>query len=446
MASGYCAKCGDIVTADGLRCPRDGSLVGDDPRAPRTSPLVGKLVATRYRVVRRLGEGGMGEVFLAQHEALEKPVALKVLKQEYTEREDVVARFQQEAKSASRIKHPNVVDVFDFGQLDDGRFFLALEYLEGHDLGVEMDRGRLSPSRSIDIVLHVCAALGAAHAAEVVHRDMKPENVFLCTHGKTETVKIVDFGIAKLRAIGEGLEGGPKARRLTRAGAIFGTPEYMAPEQVEGTDVDARADVYAVGVMLYELLTGRVPFTGTSPVHTLTLVVRDPVPSFRSVDPTHDVSATLEAVVMQALEKSPGARFSSMDDLAAALRATPEAMDLPAPPAAQRLLAEAPKAPPVPPPRAPMFSSALPIPLVPARARRTLDALPSPALAPATPPVRSPSPPVRSAPPASAPPRRRGLWVSVVVVVLAVLGVLGVRVLSARGAARLAPPSSSLSR
>jgi serine/threonine-protein kinase len=209
----------------------------------------------------------------------------------------------------------------------------------------------------------------------------------------------------------------------------------MAPEQVEGTDVDARADVYAVGVMLYELLTGRVPFTGTSPVHTLTLVVRDPVPSFRSVDPTHDISAMLEAVVMQALEKSPGARFSSMDDLAAALRATPEAMDLPAPPAPQRLLAEAPNAPPVPPPRPPMFSSALPIPLVPARARRTLDAMPSPALAPAPPPVRS-----------APPPRHRGLWVSVVVVVLAVLGVLGVRVLSARGATRLAPPSSSLSR
>jgi serine/threonine-protein kinase len=437
MASGYCAKCRDVVTAEGLRCPRDGSLVGDDPRDPKTSALVGKLVATRYRVVKQLGEGGMGEVFLAQHEALEKPVALKVLKHEYTEREDVVARFQQEAKSASRIKHPNVVDVFDFGQLDDGRFFLALEYLEGHDLGVEMDKGRLSPSRSIDIVLHVCAALGAAHVADVVHRDMKPENVFLCRHGKTETVKIVDFGIAKLRAIGEGLEGGPKARRLTRAGAIFGTPEYMAPEQVEGTDVDARADVYAVGVMLYELLTGRVPFSGTSPVHTLTLVVRDPVPKFHDVDPTHDVSAMLEAVVMQALEKSPGARFASMDELAAALRSTPEAMELPVPQVAPRLLLpEVPLPPPAPPPRPSMISSALPIPLVP-RARRTLDLVPS-----ELPPAPSPTP-APTAPPA---PRRRGLWVSLVVVLLAVLCVLGVKVLSARGATRWAPPSSSLTQ
>ena len=174
MPTGFCSTCGKQVTSDGLRCSLDGTWLTEDPSDERTSPLVGSLLAGRYRVLRRLGEGGMGEVFLTHHESIEKPVALKVLKPEFSERADVVARFQQEAKSASRVKHPNVVDVFDFGKLLDGRFYLALEYLDGHDLGVEMNKARLSPGRTIEIVLQVCSALGAAHAASVVHRDMKP--------------------------------------------------------------------------------------------------------------------------------------------------------------------------------------------------------------------------------------------------------------------------------
>ena len=438
MPTGFCSTCGKKVSSEGLHCPRDGTWLTEDPNDKGTSPLVGSLLAGRYRVLRRLGEGGMGEVFLTHHESIEKPVALKVLKPEFSERADVVARFQQEAKSASRVKHPNVVDVFDFGKLLDGRFYLALEYLDGHDLGVEMNKARLSPGRAIEIVLQVCSALAAAHAAAVVHRDMKPENVFLCTERGVQTIKIVDFGIAKLRAIGSGLEGGPEEKRLTRAGAIFGTPEYMAPEQVEGPDVDARADIYAVGIMLYELLTGRVPFQGSSPVHTLTLHMHDAPPRFRDVDPHTDVSATLEAVVMQAIEKAPEARFSSMDELANALRSTPEAMEL-----GLGASGENHRAMRVPPARPKMISSALPIPLV--AQRRSADELESvPPPEGDDPPeldeadeIASIAPPPQSAPLVleTIPPRSQGrgraVAIGLGVVALVVLGVLGMRTLGA---------------
>ncbi|HMJ15050.1 MAG TPA: serine/threonine-protein kinase, partial [Polyangiaceae bacterium] len=195
-------------------------------------PILNTLVAGRFRVLRLLGEGGMGQVYLAEHEAIEKKVALKVLRPEYSTKPDIVLRFQQEAISASRIKHPNVLDVFDFGRLDNGCFFLAMEFLEGNDLADELVRQRtLDPERGVRIALQICRALGAAHARGVVHRDLKPENVFIQRTGDgEEIVKIVDFGIAQLRSPEEAAQTEPKRRRLTRTGMIFGTPEYMAPE------------------------------------------------------------------------------------------------------------------------------------------------------------------------------------------------------------------------
>ncbi|HEV8247933.1 MAG TPA: serine/threonine-protein kinase, partial [Polyangiaceae bacterium] len=195
-------------------------------------PLIGTTVAGRYKVIKPLGEGGMGQVYLAEHVAIEKRIALKVLHAEYAHKGDIVARFQQEAISASRIKHPNVLDVFDFGQLDNGCFYLAMEFLEGNDLADEIQKNRvLEPHRGLRFALQICRALAAAHAKGVVHRDMKPENVFLQRTGDgEEIVKIVDFGIAQLRT-NEEAAAGAKQRRLTRTGMIFGTPEYMAPEQ-----------------------------------------------------------------------------------------------------------------------------------------------------------------------------------------------------------------------
>jgi len=288
--------------------------------------LIGHVVAGRYRVLERLGQGGMGTVYLAEHEAIEKKVALKVLRPEYSAKPDLVTRFQREAISASRIKHPNVLDVFDFGQIENGCFYLAMEFLEGRDLADDLEEsGVIPPARALRLTLQVCKALAAAHAKGVVHRDMKPENVFLqLTAEGEEQVKIVDFGIAQLRTNEEIAESEPQRRRLTRTGMIFGTPEYMSPEQAAGRHMDLRVDVYATGVILFEMLTGAVPFTGDTFFGVLNAQMNEPVPPLRALNPDVQVSAELEAVVTRALAKNPDDRFSSTRDLATALLATPE--------------------------------------------------------------------------------------------------------------------------
>lgn len=297
----------------------------------QADPLLGQLVAGRYRIVSPLGEGGMGHVYLALHEAIEKQMALKVLKPEYSAKEDIVTRFQQEAISASRIKHPNVLEVFDFGKLDNGCAFLAMEFLSGNDLADElMHHGYIKTKRALRITLQICRALASAHRAGVVHRDMKPDNVFLQRTGDgEEIVKIVDFGIAQLRLTNEEeAQSAPRRRRLTKTGMIFGTPEYMAPEQAAGKKADQRVDVYAVGIMLFEMLTGAVPFTGDSFMGVLAAHLNDPVPSMLQYRPDLDVSDALHHVVTRALAKVADERFTSMTDLAAALLATPEAQRL----------------------------------------------------------------------------------------------------------------------
>jgi len=291
-----------------------------------SDPLVGAVVAGRYRVIKLLGEGGMGAVYLAEHFAIEKKVALKVLHPEYATKGDIVTRFQQEAISASRIKHPNVLEVFDFGQLDSGSFFLAMEFLEGNDLADEIQKNRvLAPDVGLRYALQICRALAAAHAKGVVHRDMKPENVFLQrTADGEDIVKIVDFGIAQLRT-NEEAAAGAKQRRLTRTGMIFGTPEYMSPEQAAGRHADLRADIYAVGIILYEMFTGAVPFTGETFLAVLARHLNDVPPAMSAVYPELGISPEFQAVILRALEKSPDARFQSMTELSQALGTTPEA-------------------------------------------------------------------------------------------------------------------------
>jgi serine/threonine-protein kinase len=294
---------------------------------PSGDPLLGTTVAGRYKVIKLLGEGGMGQVYLAEHSAIEKRIALKVLRSEYAHKGEIVTRFQQEAISASRIKHPNVLDVFDFGQLENGCFYLAMEFLEGNDLADELQRSRvLTPPRALPIAMQICRALSAAHAKGVVHRDMKPENVFLQRTGDgEEIVKIVDFGIAQLKPSNEEAQAeSAKHRRLTRTGMIFGTPEYMAPEQASGKHADLRCDVYAVGIILFELFTGTVPFTGETFLGVLTKHLNDQPPPMRTVYPDLQISPELEGVVLRTLTKDPTHRYQTMNELAAALAATPE--------------------------------------------------------------------------------------------------------------------------
>src|SRR5450755_2183203 len=290
--------------------------------------LIGTLAAGRYRIMKLLGEGGMGQVYLAEHVAIEKRVALKVLRAEYATKGEIVTRFQQEAISASRIKHPNVLDVFDFGQLDNGCFFLAMEFLEGNDLADEITRRRvLDAATGIRVAMQICRALAAAHINGVVHRDMKPENVFLQrTADGEEIVKIVDFGIAQLRSKDDAVV--ETKRRLTRTGMIFGTPEYMAPEQASGKHADLRADIYAVGIIMYEMFTGAVPFTGETFLGVLTKHLNEPAPAMNAVYPDLTISPQLQAVIMRALEKDPAVRYQTMLEFAQAITGTPDAAAL----------------------------------------------------------------------------------------------------------------------
>src|SRR5262245_23843693 len=233
------------------------------PAAPAPSEsldvMVGATLADRYQVMHKIGEGGMVAVYEARHTVIGKRVAVKVLLEKFLEKPELVARLLQEARLASSIGHENIVDVTDFGTTSDGRAFVVMEFLEGESLAQLVIRDAPLPiERSLRIARQIASALGAAHDKGIVHRDVKPENVYLVRRGDADYVKVVDFGVSK---VVQTREEGPEWQRLTRTGMVLGTPLYMSPEQARGgEDVDARADVWAVGVMLYECLTGEVPF------------------------------------------------------------------------------------------------------------------------------------------------------------------------------------------
>jgi serine/threonine-protein kinase len=277
---------------------------------------VGTVLAERYRIERKLGEGGMGAVYLARHVILEKIVALKILHDEFARRRELVERFLHEAKAASRIRHEHVIDITDFGETATKNVFFAMEFLDGHDLASELDRNRELPwPRIKSITLQICAALQAAHEAGIIHRDLKPENIYLIERlGNPDYVKVLDFGVAKLTEMEHTHE-----RRLTRTGMVFGTPEYMSPEQARGEKPDARVDVYALGCILYEMLTGDVPFRADNFMGVLTKHLFDPMPLLGERSARTDVPAGLQDVVSQALAKDKNGRFASMNELAVAI-------------------------------------------------------------------------------------------------------------------------------
>ncbi|MBX3154389.1 MAG: serine/threonine protein kinase [Deltaproteobacteria bacterium] len=282
--------------------------------------LVGQTLDGRYYVEKKIGEGGMGVVFAARHAVIERPLAIKVLKREVMRDTATIRRFVQEAKAASRIGHPNIVDVTDFGTTPDGMTYSVMEYVTGDTLGAALRVAAPFPAaRAIRIAAQIARALGAAHDKGIIHRDLKPENVFLVDRdGRMDFVKIVDFGIAKVTPV-SGVAN-PNEPRLTRAGSVFGTPEYMAPEQAAGrNDTDGRVDVYALGIILYEMLVGRVPHRGDSMVRTLAMQMLDPVEPPRKVRPDLDISAELEEVLLRALAKKREHRYQTMGELLAAL-------------------------------------------------------------------------------------------------------------------------------
>ncbi len=285
--------------------------------------LLGLVLSERYKIERLLGEGAMGAVYAAEHVLMRKRVAVKVLHPNMTRVPEVVARFEREAISASRIGHPNVAAATDFGKLDDGSFFLVLEFVEGESLRAALDRGRVDVPRTLHIVRQLAHALVRAHSLGIVHRDLKPENVMLVTReGDPDFVKVLDFGIAKV-PVGEVTAGGndhggnAAGPALTQLGMVYGTPEYMAPEQALGLEIDARADLYAVGIMMYELLTGQRPFLADSPIALLGMQVNVPPPPMNETAPDANIPPEIALVVEQLLAKEADKRVQSAKDLLA---------------------------------------------------------------------------------------------------------------------------------
>ncbi|HFE47177.1 MAG TPA: serine/threonine protein kinase, partial [Nannocystis exedens] len=287
-------------------------------RDSTSKSLIGSVLAERYQILAQLGVGGMATVYRGEHMAIRKKCAIKVLHPEEAHKDDIVERFLQEARAASVIDNENVVEISDFGRTEDNCVFLVMEMLDGEDLAETLaEVHRLPWARAKPILLQICDALAAAHDKGIIHRDMKPENCFrLERRGNPDFIKVLDFGIAKITS--ESIVG---PRALTQTGMVFGTPEYMSPEQAEGHTVDRRTDIYSLGIIMFQLLTGRVPFRGDSPTTTLVKHLVDTPPPPSLVAPDAGISPDLDAIVLKALQKDPDRRFQDMREFAATLRA-----------------------------------------------------------------------------------------------------------------------------
>ncbi|HVV84047.1 MAG TPA: protein kinase, partial [Kofleriaceae bacterium] len=282
--------------------------------AEHDASMVGEVLDGRYKIVKKLGEGGMGEVYAAEHVHIAKKVAIKLLRKEVVSNAEAVSRFRQEARSASTIGHRNIIGIDDFGQLADGRIYLCMEYLDGAPLN-DMITEQLPAERLLNILIQTGHGLAAAHAKGIIHRDMKPENIFVTVTPQGEDIpKILDFGIAKVG----GQDGG---NNLTKTGTIFGTPYYMAPEQALGQNVDARVDIYALGVILYEVFAGSLPFSGESFMGVLTQhITTEPEPvAQRAAKAGRVLPAGLAEVIARAMAKDPDRRYRTMDEMVNAL-------------------------------------------------------------------------------------------------------------------------------
>ncbi|MEW6733736.1 MAG: ribosomal protein L7/L12 [Acidobacteriota bacterium] len=308
-----CVKCKKEFEDFLEPCPADGGRHSIDP-------LIGVTIEGKYKLEKCIGRGGMGAVYIASHTKFNKQVAIKVLSHDFIETHpNALGRFQREAEAAALIKHPNAVTVSDFGQTSDGIIYLVMEYIDGMSLRhLLRSEGRLSPERAVNIGRQICAAISAAHRAGIVHRDLKPDNVMIEMIDNREMARVLDFGIAKLKDT-------QQLGKITDTGSLLGTPHYMSPEQCNGEPVDHRADIYAIGVMLYEMLAGEVPLEADVPMAIIVAhVTKEPKP-LNQLCPS--VPVALSQVVMCTLEKKPAHRPQSASDLSDQLEAALKAAE-----------------------------------------------------------------------------------------------------------------------
>jgi serine/threonine-protein kinase len=297
----FCAACGKATSA---------TEPVSHPHLKAVPDMIGKEIAGRYRIQAKLGEGGMGAVYKAEQISLKRQCAIKLLRPDVAGTPIMLARFNAEAQAVAKLSHPNTVGIYDFGQDTDGTFFIAMEFVEGRSLReVIHTEAPLPVRRALAIAHQVAASLADAHVHSIVHRDLKPDNVMLQTRGRQKDVaRVLDFGIARIRD-----EGRATQQAMTQAGDMLGTPQYMAPEQIRGEQIDGRTDVYALGCMIYEMVTARMPFEAPTIMALLSKHLMENAPSPSQRRPELGLPPAIDHLVMAAISKDPNGRPPTME-------------------------------------------------------------------------------------------------------------------------------------
>jgi serine/threonine-protein kinase len=313
-----CPTCGTEYPSDERFCPRDGTALRAQDGG---TEIIGSIIADRYHVIKKLGEGGMGRVYLAEQVKMGRMSAVKVMNRRLAQDPDAISRFNREAANASRISHQNVAQVYDFGETSEGLIYLAMEFVEGEPLTDILRRsGALPPERAAEIVRQTAEALAVAHDMGIVHRDLKPDNIMITrARDGSDLVKVVDFGIAKAMNV--------EAQKVTRTGLVVGTPEYMSPEQIAGDPLDGRSDIYSLALVAFNILTGRLPFLSKTAQESVIMRLTEPPRRLAEIRPEIPWSDAVQAVMDRALQRDAALRYPSASEfgraLSAAVRAQP---------------------------------------------------------------------------------------------------------------------------